>query len=112
MQCPIPSLFGDEGSVRELDRLRVLTEASLSKWRYSRGGLQWTLLSGDHASRQGQLAEITIPAPGLSPQYLLELHDRNRSTVVRPSTSPQLEELREVTSFLAAKVLVLSVLAS
>ena len=105
MQCPIPSLFGDEGSVRELDHLRVLAEASLSRWQCTRGGLQWTLLSGDLASRQGQLAEITIPAPGLSPRYRTELYARNRSTVLRPFTSPQLEEFQEVTSSLATKIL-------
>ena len=105
MQCPIPSLFGDEGSARELDHLRTLAEASLSRWQCTRGELQWTLLSGDLASRQGQLAEITIPASGLSPRHRTELYARNRSTVLRPSTSPQLEEFQEVTSSLATKIL-------
>ena len=77
MRGPIPSLFGDEGSVSELDRLRALTEASLSQWPGAGRELQWTLLSGDLASHQGQLAEITIPAPGLLSRYPTELHTQN-----------------------------------
>ena len=105
MRGPIPSLFGDEGSVSGPDRLRALTEAPLSQWQGAGRELQWTLLSGDLASRQGQLAEITIPAPGLLPRYRTELHTRNASTVLRPFTSPQLEEFQEVTSSLAGKIL-------